>query len=135
MENERKELEDNWLTEESQFYEIVALKDLALSRLNQIKQEETWQAGEGELSPEFRCLADLYKSKLVKQENYAKQLRKKHKEIKNKEGNDLQQRAMFSDLHHLLHIKMKLLNESLVEQNALGTNEVQMLGNAQILTI
>lgn len=135
LENERKELEDNWLTEESQFYEIVALKDLALSRLNQIKQEETWQAGEGELSPEFRCLADLYKSKLVKQENYAKQLRKKHKEIKNKEGNDLQQRAMFSDLHHLLHIKMKLLNESLVEQNALGTNEVQMLGNAQILTI
>mmetsp|Transcript_25225 Transcript_25225/g.39030 ORF Transcript_25225/g.39030 Transcript_25225/m.39030 type:complete len:698 (+) Transcript_25225:1608-3701(+) len=133
---ERKELEENWLTEESQYYEIVALKEVALIRLNEVKQEELWQAGEGELSPDFQCLADLYKSKLVKQENYAKQLRKKQKELKENENDDLQQRAMFSDLYHLLDVKAKTLSVSSIEQKSLGAKDgVQMFGNAQILTI
>jgi len=133
---ERKELEENWLMEESQYHEIVALKELAQIRLNEVKQEELWQAGEGELSPDFRCLADLYKSKLVKQENYAKQLRKKQKELKENENDDFQQRAMFSDLYHLLDVKAKTLSASSIEhQSSVAKDEIQMFGNAQILTI
>tara|TARA_B110000305_G_C19308986_1_gene573081 strand:- start:67 stop:333 length:267 start_codon:yes stop_codon:yes gene_type:complete len=57
--------------------------------------------------PDFKCLQELYSNKNAQQENLAKALRKQQKKIKENEGGNMQQRALFADLYRLLQCKLK----------------------------
>jgi hypothetical protein len=48
------------LQEESRYHTLAALRSIADARVLTVDQEARWQAGDGRLLPDFKCLKDLY---------------------------------------------------------------------------
>ena len=55
----------------------------------------------------FKSFSELYANKIAQQENLSKALRKQPQRIKEDEGANIYQRALFADLHGLLACKLK----------------------------
>ena len=107
LENECDELQDECLREESRYHYLTCIQEIATANNEKVNQEEKWQNGNGRFTHDFKSLQDLYANKNAQQENLAKQLRKQQKKIKENEGGNMQQRALFADLHRLLTCKLK----------------------------
>jgi len=87
---------------------LLSIKDVQLQK---VEDEERCQAGNGTLSAHgsvFKSWEALYKHKIQTEENLSKQLRKQQKDLKQDEGDFMEQKVLFNDLEKLLRLKLKL---------------------------
>ena len=130
-------LQSEWLDEERKYYQLCAMNSLVKSRVDRTQMEEEWKSGKKNFLPEFKCIQDLYETKIQQQENLAKQLRKQQRSIKENEESHIYQRRLFADLQHLLAYKSEV-NER--NKNVFKTDEQLIadtidVGNAQVLCL
>ena len=121
---------------ESQYYELESSKVILEIRLQKILGEEMYKSGNERFSPDFQTRCDLYKSKIIQQENLAKELRKKLRDMENNTIDGIKQKKMFINLYQLLSCKLSSIDSGdEMKYHEMNNNDVQMIGGAEILTI
>jgi len=116
LEKECNQLQEECLREESRYHYLNSLADITDGQLARVREEAKFEAGEGRLLRNFKTWRELYANKVQQQEQLAKQLRKQQKDIKENEGPNMAQRAMYLDLQSLLQLKLKLYKDMGAQQ-------------------
>lgn len=88
--------QEECLREESRYHYLNCLSGMANAQLQRVEQESRCERGEDELLRDFKSWKAVYTHKVQQQEQYAKELRKRQKAIKENEGPNMEQRAMFA---------------------------------------
>eukprot|EP00742_Colponemidia_sp_Colp-10_P002246 GILJ01002400.1.p1 GENE.GILJ01002400.1~~GILJ01002400.1.p1 ORF type:complete len:696 (-),score=172.60 GILJ01002400.1:159-2177(-) len=106
--------------EESRYHQLQSMTSIIDAQLQRAQDEAKFLNGDKTLSREFRSYTDLYQSKTAQQENYAKELRKQQKNIKEGHEGNVKQYKLFSDMKKLLSVKMKILRQEVNAAAAQG---------------
>jgi intraflagellar transport protein 81 len=108
LEQECEAAQEEALRGESRYHYLHALSNINDVQLQRVEEELEYQQGVRRLRRDFKSYQDLFTSKVQRQEQLSKELRKKQKSLKEVEGANTQQRQMFVDLKRLLAVKLQV---------------------------
>lgn len=121
LEQECEGAQEEALRGESRYHYLNALSKIGDAQLHRVEEELEYQQGVRRLRRDFKSYQDLFTSKVQRQEQLSKELRKKQKSLKEVEGTNTQQRQMFVDLKRLLTVKLQVAQTQ--EQLPLGNED------------
>lgn len=110
LEKECDIFQEECMREESRFHYLNSLTTIARIKLDRAEQENKWQNGDGRMMRDFSSFKELYANKLTQQEQLAKQLRKRQKELKENAAGMTNQKTNFLQLQALLAAKVDCEN-------------------------
>ncbi len=108
---------------------------LLQQQLERAANEESYHAGKGVLMRDFPTWSELYKNKLAQQEQMAKSLRAKQKDIKENASSHAEQRKKFVALRELLHRKIAVVQSGDAAGVAPAGAAFGTVGGANVMTI
>ena len=131
-------LQEEWLSTDSRYFELLVMNDLAKMKLEKVKLEDSYQASEQRLSPDFQGFSQLYESKIVHQQSLSKTLRKQLRKIQSNEVYNSQQTQIFNELWKFLSVQVNLANcqKSHLSENVLNAvTKLQVINGTEILSL
>jgi intraflagellar transport protein 81 len=121
--------------QERTFYSSSIRTQLLQQQLQRATNEEAFHAGRGVLMRDFPTWSELYKNKLSQQEQMAKSLRAKQKDIKENASSHAEQRKKFVALRELLHRKIAVVEAGDAAGVAPAGAAFAAVGGANVMTI
>lgn len=104
-------MQDACLEAERQFRELQVRIRTVDSRVARASDEKAFRAGQGQLLRDFKTWKDLFDAHIEQQEQLAKALRTRQKEIKEHATEHAVQRRLFDGLVRLLEVRRRTLVE------------------------
>jgi len=138
LKEEFEKLQEEWLSTDSRYFELLVLNDLAKIKMKKVKLEDSYQAGEQRLSPDFQGFSQLYEGKIVNQQSLAKTLRKQLRKIQSNEIYNSQQTQIFNELWKFLSVQVNLANcqkSHLSDNVPSAVTKLQVVDGTEILSL
>jgi intraflagellar transport protein 81 len=130
LEQECAAFQQDCIEQERTYHITNCLLSIKETQLQKVEDEERMKEGKGGsafLGGGFKNWEELYKNKIATEEGLSRTLRSKQRDLKQDEGDFMEQKVLFNDLAKLLRLKLKLTTQQ-------SNQGVRMSGGAETMS-